>query len=450
MCSVSVVGLGKLGLCLASVFAKKGFDVIGVDIQEDFVLAINDGRSPIIEPGLSELISEFGGKTLITTMNHSEAIEKTNTTIILVSTPSNNNGSFSNRYIKSALKSLAIELGNSTKDYHQFVISSTVMPGSIENSFIPIIEQYSGRKLNVGFDVCYVPDFVALGDVINDFLKPELVVIGESSREAGEKVESIYNKIFENTPHVVHMSLVSAEIAKVSLNAYVTLKMSFANTLANLCENTPNADLDSITSAIGVDKRISPYYFKGGLSFGGTCFPRDTKAFISFAQKKDNEAHLIKAVEKVNAYQDQLLLELVDRICPKGENHVLGVLGLAFKPSTPVIVESPAIKLINGLLQRRTDQTISVYDPLALENTRRQFGNTIEYANSIEECLTKSSICVITTPDKAFKRVVEDFKSNGPMTLIDCWRLLNQNRLDHNIEYVAWGYSEDTPIFLEK
>tara|TARA_B100000315_G_scaffold253432_1_gene292210 strand:- start:204 stop:1556 length:1353 start_codon:yes stop_codon:yes gene_type:complete len=444
MSKISVVGLGKLGLCLATVFAKRGFDVIGVDIREDFVTAVNKGRSPIIEPGLSELISEVGGKTLKTTMNHAEAIENSDITIILVSTPSNDDGSFSNHYVESALQSLATELAKSKKDNHSFIISSTVMPGSIESSFIPVIEEHSGRKLNVGFDVCHVPDFVALGDVINGFLKPELVVIGESSREAGEKVDNIYNKIYENTPYVAHMSLVSAEISKVSLNAYITLKISFANTLANLCDKTPNADLDSITNAIGVDQRISPYFFKGGLSFGGTCFPRDTKAFISFAQKKCNEADLIKAVEKVNTYQDQLLLKLVDKIWSKEDNHVLGVLGLAFKPSTPVIVESPAIKLIEGLLQKRIDQTIIVYDPLAIKNTRQRFDNAIEYAGTIEECLTKSSVCVVTTPDIAFKELIESFKANGPMTLIDCWRLLDRDSLSDNIRYIAWGYSQNT------
>ena len=442
--NVSLVGLGNLGLCLAAVFAKRGLNTLGVDIKESVVESINQGISPIVEPGLPELIAEVGGKSLKATLNHQEAIEKTDTTFVLVSTPSNPDGSFSNRYVESAVKSLAAALKENPKPYHLFVISSTVMPGSIEKSFIPLVEEYSCRKLNEGFGMAYYPDFVALGDIIKGFLQPELVVIGESDKKAGDLVEAIHHKICESNPSIHRMSFISAELAKVSLNTYITIKISFANTLANICEKIPGSDVDTVTAAIGVDRRISPYYLKGGLAYGGTCFPRDTKAFITFARLHDNEAELIKAVERVNAFQDEHLLELVTRYIRGGVEQTVGVLGLAFKPNTPVITESPSIKLIEGLLATEQDMTIVGYDPLAIENTKVLFNEKIEYVSSAEECLAMSSVCVITTPDQVYKQALETYKTNHPITVIDCWRLLDPARLDDGITYVAWGYAEGT------
>ncbi len=441
--NASLVGLGKLGLCLAGVYAKQGLNTIGVDIEKRVVDAINAGQSPIVEPGLDELMAAVGGKSLHATLDHREAVEKTDITVILVATPSNPDGSFSNRYVESALKSLATALKESTKPYHLFVISSTVIPGSIEGSFIPLIEKYSGRKLNEGFGMAFDPDFVALGNVINGFLRPDLVIIGQSDARAGDLVEEIHHKICENKPSIHRMSLTSGEIAKVSLNSYITVKISFANTLANICERIPGADVDAITAAIGVDKRISPYYFRGGLSYGGTCFPRDTHAFVTFAKQHGDDADMIKAVQRVNQFQDEHLVELAQKYVVANNGNAVGVLGLAFKPHTPVITESPGIKLIHGL--RTSDVEIVVHDPLAIESTKVVFNDEIEYVSSVEECLSRVNVCIITNMDKAYKAAVENFVPERPITIIDTWRLLDPAALHENITYVAWGYHESTP-----
>ncbi|HEX8197022.1 MAG TPA: NAD(P)-binding domain-containing protein, partial [Pyrinomonadaceae bacterium] len=224
---VSVVGLGKLGLGLALCLASRGIKTLGVDVNEDVVASINRGRTPIVEPLYQELIEELGTKFRATT-SHAEAVAETDTTFILVATPSIGDGRFSNRYVKSALKSLSEALKNSSKPHHLFVISSTVVPGSTDRTFIPIIEQYSGRKLNEGFSVAFDPDFVALGNVVNDFLNPDLVIIGETSKAAGDRVEAIHRQMCQNEPKISRMSIISGEVAKVSLNAYITMKISFA------------------------------------------------------------------------------------------------------------------------------------------------------------------------------------------------------------------------------
>ncbi|MFH1036853.1 MAG: nucleotide sugar dehydrogenase [Patescibacteria group bacterium] len=432
---ISVVGLGKLGLPLAVCFASRGIKTLGVDINEKVVESLNHGISPIVEPQLQEFITKYR-KNFRATADIQKAITETDITVILVATPSDPDGNFSNKYVESALKSLAKSLKKSRKEYHLFVISSTVMPGSINKRLIPIIEKYSGRKLNVGFGVGHVPDFVALGSVIRDFLNPDLVIIGESDKFAGDQISGVYGKLYENEPAVTRMPLASAEIAKVALNAYITTKISFANMLANICEKIPGADVDLITKGIGADRRISPYYFKGGLSFGGTCFPRDTKSFMRFAGEKKSDAGLIKEVEKINRFQDDHLADLVLRNLPK--NRRVSVLGLSFKPNTPVIIESPAIKLIKFLLTKGVK--VTAYDSLAKESVKEIFKDKIEYADSLKECLSRSDLWVITLPSEEFKSA--DYKkiTKKPVVIIDCWRILKPNRLPKNVKHIKWGY----------
>jgi UDPglucose 6-dehydrogenase len=436
--SVSVVGLGKLGLGLALCFASSGIETLGVDINEEVVDAINDGKTPIIEPDYQELITELG-KKFRATNSHAEAIEKTDITFILVATPSIGDGRFSNRYVKSALKSLSEAFGKSSKPYHLFVISSTVVPGSTEKTFIPLIEQYSGRKFMQDFDVCFDPDFVALGAVVKDFRNPDLVIIGESRTEAGDKVEALHRKMCHNKPKIARMSLISAEVAKVSLNAYITMKISFANTVANLCERIPGADVDAITNSIGVDKRISPYYLRGGLAFGGTCFPRDTKAFMTISRQYDLDPILMDSVERVNVEQNRHLAKLVKSFLTN-ENKI-SVLGVAFKDKTPVIEQSPAIHLIQELVIDDVDVTI--YDPLAMDSARTVFDDEISYSHSIEDCLNSSPVCVLTLMSKDYKEAIENFEPENTLTVIDCWRQIDAKKLHKNTNLLAIGRFND-------
>ena len=323
------------------------------------------------------MLAQHGGKALRATRSHKEAIEQTDVTWVLVATPSNPDGSFSNRFVESALRSLAEALRESRKDHHLFVISSTVMPGSTDSFFIPILEKVSGRKLNDGFSVGYSPDFVALGDVINGFLRPDLALIGETHPESGKRIEAIHQQLCENKPQISRMSIINAEIAKVCLNAYITCKISFANSLANLCESIPTADVDAITNAIGADRRISPHYFRGGLSFGGACFPRDIHAYITLAKKHGVQAELVEAAHRVNKHQDQHLAQLVlSEVNRSAGGKTLGILGLSFTAHTSVITESPAMKLIGELLKH--DLHIVACDPLASDNARAVLGSAVE------------------------------------------------------------------------
>jgi UDPglucose 6-dehydrogenase len=411
---VSLIGLGKLGLPLAACFASR-MPTVGVDINPAVVEAVNAGRAPWSEPGLAELLRDHAGTSLRATTDHAEAIASTDVSIVLVPTPSEADGTFSSALLKRALTGLAEALRASGKPSHLFVISSTVTPGAIEAELIPLIAQVSGRREGEGFDVCYVPDFVALGETVKGFQNPELLLIGERRRAAGDRVEAMYRAMSRNEPHVARMSIASAEIAKVALNAYITVKITFANSLANICERIPGADVDAITRAVGTDSRISRKYFSGGLAFGGTCFPRDTVAFRAMATRAGVDAPLLDATERINEFQNDHLFAVVQDCRPT----TVGVLGVAFRPDTPVTEASPSVDLIRRLQQ--SGVPVVAYDALA----RDAFGNGVAWAGSIEECLSRCDVVVVTHRSGVFKKAIEAFRPAKALTVVDCWRILD-------------------------
>jgi UDPglucose 6-dehydrogenase len=399
------------------------------------VAAFNQGEAPLVEPGLQELLSA-SRDNLKVTQDYEYALMNSDVTFLIVPTPSRADGHFSDKYLQDALEPLSQAL-RQKNSYHVFVITSTVSPGTTEGSLIPLIEKVSGKRLNSHFGVCYNPEFIALGSVIRDFLNPDMVLIGESSREAGNKLEEIYKKVCDSKPYIARMSIVSAEIAKISLNAYVTMKISFANTLGNICGQIPGADVDAISRALGADKRISPYYIKGGLAYGGPCFPRDGRAFVAFAEQYGINAELAKATDGVNRFQTKYLADLVST--HTAESRRVSILGLSYKPNTPVIEESPAIKLIEELMS--TDVRVAVYDPLAMDNARVHFGDNVHYASSLKDSFRLSPVCVIATQHEEFKSIDESYMIHNPTTIIDCWRILDPKKVENwkKVKYVAYG-----------
>lgn len=436
MYKLSVVGLGKLGACSAACFAYKGFETLGVDIDKRFVDWINEGKANVIEPRLQDLIDKSEGR-LKATQDYSKAINETDVTFLIVPTPSRTDGHFSDMFLQDALGHLARALKESNKENHIFVITSTVSPTTTDEVLIPLIERESGRKINNGFEVCYNPEFIALGSVITDFLNPDMLLIGESSKSAGDVLERIYEKVCENKPYFARMSLVSAEITKISLNSYVTMKISYANTLANICEKIPGANVDDITKAIGADKRVSPYYLKGGIAFGGPCFPRDNRAFAAFADKYGYDAILAKATDTVNQLQiDHIVSKVLEQI-PEDGNVNVGILGLAYKPNTPVIEESPAVKIINELIKR--DIRVIAYDPLAQPHANALFGYKVLFVSNVKDCFVNSNIIVVTTLEKEFREIDDECISSPNTTVIDCWRVLDKLKNSDKIHYIGIG-----------
>ena len=428
---LSVIGLGKLGACSAACFAYRGYNVLGLDINEKFVAKINNKEAPVKEPMLDQLIKE--SDNLKATLSYEEIINNTDVTFLIVPTPSQENGHYSNRFLKSALENLAIEFKKVAK-FHIFVICSTVSPGAINNELVPFFEKKSNKKIGIDFGISYNPEFIALGSVINDFLNPDMVLIGESDKKTGDTLEEIYRKVCKNEPKISRMSIASSEITKIALNSFVTMKISFANTLANITEQVPNANIDDITSAIGSDKRVGLPYLKGAISFGGPCFPRDNIAFSKFASEIGVKTPLAKATDKVNNIQIELLIKkILNNI---NNDFVISIVGLSYKPNTPVIEESPSLKIIDKILKLRNCK-IKVYDKLAIENVRKIYGKKLTYTDSLKEVIAGSDCCIIPVPNDEYKEI-QNFE-NLPKKIIDCWRILDKNIIFSKTEYIEIG-----------
>jgi UDPglucose 6-dehydrogenase len=440
---VSVVGLGKLGGPLAALLAGKGNDVLGIDVDPETVRLVNEGLAPVEEPGLQELVSRSRDRLSATT--DLKAAADGGLTILLVPTPSDVRGAFSNAFLLDAIERVGQGLFGRDA-YHVVVVASTVMPGSCEAELVPALERASGRRVGDSLGLCYSPEFIALGNVICDMLEPDMVLIGESDGRAGEMLERLYAGVCENDPPFRHMSLVNAELTKIAVNTYVTMKISFANTLADMCERLPGADVDAVTDALGLDTRIGGKYLRGAIAFGGPCFPRDNKAFAELARELGTEAPLAEATDAVNDTQTQRLVRIVRSHVEDGDS--VGILGLAYKPDTGVVEESPGVALAAGLAEDGVRE-INVYDPVATA-VDRGLGAQVRACASVDELLERSAVVVIATPWKEFAGLpLGTLARNGRRTVvIDCWRLLPDAANGEAVEIVRLGRSLEAGLAL--
>ena len=439
MKTVSVFGIGKLGFPIVACLASKGYKVIGVDVDPKIIEAVNERKPFIYEPGLAELLSESAD--LSATSDYRYAIENSDITFIVVPTPSQEDGSFSTKYVEAVAEQIATGL----KDKNNFqivVLTSTVLPGATEGVVKPLLEKISGKRCGWDFGLCYSPEFIALGSIIRDFMNPDVILIGESDPKSGESLAEVYQTVCNNNPPIVRTTIHNAELAKISLNAFVTMKISFANTLAELCERIPGGDAEAVSRLLGFDSRIGRKYLSGALAYGGPCFPRDNKAFTSFAQRIGCQARLAEATDKENEHQNERIVELVKQKISDIRGKSIAILGLTYKPDTDVIEESAAIKIADTLL--RIGARLSVYDPAGMENARKILGEgAIRYANSVKECLQDADFCILATPWNEFKSLKpEDFTAAMKQpVLLDCWRIFDRFEFSQKMEYLAIGLS---------
>jgi len=439
--NISVIGLGKLGSPLLACCGARGFKAIGVDINPEFVEKINNGITPVFEPRLQDYIDRAKDK-ISATQDYREAVLNSDISFIIVPTPSKEDGDFSTEFAKKAVEKIG-EILKEKNSYHLVVLVSTVTPGSCERDIIPTLEKISGKKYKEDFGFCYNPEFIALGDVIKGLLEPDFILIGESDKRAGEILENFYKDFCENNPPIKRMEIVNAEITKISLNVFVTTKISFANMLAELCEKVPGGDVDKVTDALGCDSRIGHKYLKGALGYGGTCFPRDCRAFIFSAKKLGMEYSLIpQASDRINNHQIERLRDLVLSLCNEKEKRV-SILGLSFKPNTDVIEESQGVYLVKILSD--IGIPVVVYDPAAMERAKEVLSEKVRFASSLEECLKEGDVILLVTPWEEFKNISPDWLEEGSKTVIDCWRMLdNLEEIKEKVNYIAIGRNSIT------
>jgi len=437
---ISIIGLGKLGASMAAAMADRGFHVIGVDVSKAAVDNLNAGKAPVQETNLQDYIDRNRTR-LSATLSHRDAIMQSDITFVIVPTPSDKNGAFSIKYAATAFAAIGKAL-KEKKGYHTVVLTSTVLPGSTRYGLLSVLERESGKVCGKDFGLCYSPEFIALGSVIHDFLNPDFLLVGEFDKKSGEILESYYKKIMEKKPPCKRMSIENAELAKISLNSYVTMKITFANILTELCEKLPGGDVDVVSDAIGLDKRIGRKYLTGGLGFGGPCFPRDNVALSYFAGSLGVRNEIAEATDRFNR---TIPYRFADRLIPLVKpGSTVAILGLSYKPFSCVVEESQSILLAQAFA--RNNFTVIGFDPLANENAQFALKDDIEIKESIKECLNLADVVLITTQDPAFRSLkLNDFlQDKKEAIVVDFWRILHDELSGKpGIHYIPVGQSTD-------
>ncbi len=436
--NVSIIGLEKLGCSMLAGMASRGMNVIGVDINQHAVDAVNAGREPVQETNLGETIAA-NKERIRATMSTEEAVLYSDISFVIVPTPSDHRGAFSLQYAKYAFKSLGQALKK--KDgYHVIVMTSTVLPGATRHGLLPILEEESGKKCGPDFGLCYNPEFIALGSVIRDFLNPDFYLLGQFDERSGDVLEQVHNQVSQNNAPVKRMSLENAELAKVSVNSYVTMKISFANMLAEFCEHLPGGDIDVVSDALGMDKRIGRKYITGGFGFGGPCFPRDNVALNFIGQHLGVDDRLLKTNDEFNRGLSRRRVEMLKPHMPKGAT--VAVLGLSYKPLSHVIEESPGIYLCEALSD--AGYRVIGHDNLAVEGARSVLKSAL-VTDNIDEALQDAAVVIVTTTDKTYTTLTAKdlLKGKDRVVLIDFWRSLKLVSEDKRISYIPAGLCID-------
>jgi UDPglucose 6-dehydrogenase len=400
---IAVVGLGKLGSSLAAVLSHGGFDVIGVDRDPRIVAKLIAKEAPFPEPYLQEYLEEspFAVTTDIADAAGADAF------FIVVPTPSQEDGTFDPRYVIEAAQEIG-ELIEGDK-YRLVVVVSTVMPGTTGGPVKEALEKASGKLTTATLGLCYSPEFIALGRVIPDLEDPDMLLIGESSETAGRMLEGI----LKTSAPVKHMSLVNAELAKITVNAYVTMKISFANTLGELCEFTPGADGRVVADAVGLDSRIGGRYLQPATAYGGPCFPRDSVAFAAYGASKGVIMDLAEATTNVN---DRQVWRVVDLVESYSEGPV-GILGLTYKPGTPVTEASAGLRMASMLGQM--GYGVAVHDPQGELSAK-----WLRTCATVREVLQTVRIVVLATPWPEYEEIPKLLADFPDARIIDCWSVL--------------------------
>jgi UDPglucose 6-dehydrogenase len=400
---LAVIGTGYVGLVTGTCFAETGNQVVCVDIDERKVEKLNNGIIPIYEPGLDVLFNRntAEGRLKFTT-NLAEGIEGAEVIFLALPTPPGEDGSADLKYI---LK-VSDDLGPLLKQYAVIVDKSTVPVGTAEKVWLHI-----SRGAKIDFDVVSNPEFLREGVAVDDFMKPDRVVIGTKSDKAKAVLNKLYAPLVRQGNPVIFMDERSAEMTKYAANAFLAVKISFMNEIANLCEKA-GANVDDIRRGIGTDSRIGKRFLFAGIGYGGSCFPKDVQALAKTAQEYDYDFKILKSVMDVNTRQKSKLLPIIkNHFDGDLKGKTIAVWGLAFKPYTDDIREAPALENIRALLKEGAK--VTVYDPEAMDNVRNVLGNQINYAHTSYAALDDADALVIMTEWPLFR--TPDF---GKMNLL--------------------------------
>ena len=430
---IAVIGLGFVGLSLTSVLASKKFNVIGIDVDKEKCRKISNGISPFFEPELEKTLKK-GLKNKLHIESDISAVLDCDLIFVTVGTPQNKTGGIELSIIKKAMTSLGKNIRNSKKE-HIILIKSTVVPGTIKDVILPILENNSKKKAGKDFGLISNPEFLQESTAIKDTEFPHAVVLGGYKTKFMKKVEKFFTKLHPKTPIII-TNHQTAEMIKYANNSFLATKISFINQLSNICQKIPGANIDDIAKTIGLDPRIGGLFLNAGPGYGGSCLPKDMKALINFAKITGVKPTLLNAVEDVNVKQLEEIISISKKKLGGLESKKITILGTSFKPNTDDIRDSIAIELIKKFLKRRVK--VTVHDPRAIENTKNMFKNKINYAKSIPDAILGSQCIIIMTQWKQYEKLTNnDFKQMKKKLIIDCRRMLAEKQLD--VDYYAIG-----------
>jgi UDPglucose 6-dehydrogenase len=438
---ISIIGVGYVGLCTAVGLASKGYEVVASDVDPEKISKINQCTPPFYEPGLKEkLVESIDNGNFQGLLNQTEkVIQDTDITYVAVGTPSKPDGSIDLQYIKSAASSIGRAL-KQKNSYHVIVVKSTVTPGTTQNIVLPVLEKESEKSCGKDFGLCMNPEFLRQGSAFQDTINTDRVVIGSFDETSGNILEALYKDFYRpRLPPIIKTTLSTAELIKYASNAMLATKISFINTIANICEKIPGADVKAVAEAMGLDKRIGSLFLDAGLGYGGSCFPKDVKALIACAKSFGYSPKLLESTEDVNKKQPLRAVEFLKQQLINLQGKRIAILGLAFKPNTDDMREARVVPLINQLLTEGAQ--IIAYDPVATNVAKTIFGDKIQYASSSKQCLDNADAAILATEWDEFKQLTpKDFKQHmkNPL-LIDGRRIYDPKVFSEQLKLTAIG-----------
>ena len=432
---ISVIGTGYVGLVSGVCFAEKGHKVVCVDNNSSKIDKINNGYSPIYEVGLKELIKNLN-TSLTASTDFKDALINSDVSFIAVGTPFDGTD-IDLMYVREVSKEIGRVLKTKV-DYHVVIVKSTVVPGTTDDIVLPLLEEYSGKKAGINFGVGMNPEFLREGEAIDDFMNPDRIVLGGIDSRTHNTMTELYS-IFNND-NIILTNNKTAEMIKYASNSLFATMISFSNEIANLCGVLGEVDSVDVMNGVHLDKRISTKmddgtnllpgiisYLKAGCGFGGSCFPKDIKALISNAAKYGQSMSLLNAVIDINNTQPYTIINLLKKHYSSINGINVAVLGLAFKPETDDMRESPAIPIVNSLIKENA--IVRAFDPIAQTEAKKVFNNKkIIYCNTVNEAINEAEIVIILTSWKEFKDLPNILKLLGTNPIvIDGRRMLEKN-----------------------
>ena len=395
---IAIVGTGYVGLVSGACFAEMGADVTCIDVDKRKIEMLRKGQIPIYEPGLEELVARnvADGRLHFST-ELGECLDEVEIVFSAVGTPPDEDGSADLRYVLE----VAREFGRKINRYTLLVTKSTVPVGTAQKVRQAVAEELAARGVEVEFDVASNPEFLKEGDAIDDFMKPDRVVVGVESERARQLMERLYKPFMMNNYRMIFTDVASAEMIKYAANSMLATRISFMNDIANLCEIV-GADVNMVRKGIGADARIGSKFLYAGCGYGGSCFPKDVKALIRTAEQKGYRMRVLEAVEAVNERQKGILYEKFEReFDGEVEGRCVAMWGLSFKPETDDMREAPSLVLIERLLAAGC--RVRVFDPIAMGEARHRLGDRVEYCASKYEALEGADALMIVTEWKQFR-----------------------------------------------